>query len=109
MAQCEGTTSSGEQCKLEAQEDSRFCHLHGEPIDMDPEETAEMAEEPIEAEEADATMADGGEGAAGEDDEAAAAEEALTWDDVAHLALAGAVVLGMFLVVKTFGKWMPKI
>jgi uncharacterized protein involved in copper resistance len=109
MAQCEGTTSSGEQCKLEAQEDSRFCHLHGETTEMDPEETAEMAEETIEAEEDDATTADGEEAAAEGDDEAETAEEALSWDDVAHLALAGAVVLGMFFVVKTFGKWMPKI
>ena len=29
MARCEGTTRSGEQCKREAQPDSRFCYLHG--------------------------------------------------------------------------------
>jgi hypothetical protein len=29
MAQCEGTTRSGERCKLDAQAGSRFCHLHG--------------------------------------------------------------------------------
>jgi len=78
MARCEGTTQSGEQCKLDAQEDSRFCHLHGEK-------------------EAEA------------DQESAAAEEALCWDDVAHLVLAGVVVAGMFLFIRSFGKWIPRL
>jgi hypothetical protein len=28
MARCQGTTQSGEQCKREAQEGSRFCYAH---------------------------------------------------------------------------------
>ena len=28
MARCEGVTQSGEQCKREAQEGSRFCYAH---------------------------------------------------------------------------------
>jgi hypothetical protein len=30
MAQCEGTTRSGDRCKLDAQPGSPFCHLHQE-------------------------------------------------------------------------------
>lgn len=99
MAQCEGTTSSGEQCKLEAQEDSLFCHLHGENEEVADDAGAETIEGPT-AEEPEV-----GGGSAEAPDE----EEALSWDDVAHLALAGAVVVGMFFFVRTFGKWMPKI
>jgi hypothetical protein len=33
MARCEATTQSGNRCKLEAGEGSRFCHLHEEAED----------------------------------------------------------------------------
>jgi len=99
MAQCEGITNSGEQCKLEAQEDSRFCHLHGENEEVEGDAGAEANEGPT-AEEPET----GGESAEPSDE-----DEALSWDDVAHLALAGVVVVGMFFFVRTFDKWMPKI
>ena len=36
MARCQGTTQSGEQCKREAQEGSRFCYAH-QPEAEEPE------------------------------------------------------------------------
>ncbi len=106
MAQCEGTTSSGEQCKLEAKEDSRFCHLHGEDSESEAEEGTGTAEEAAETEQEEAATAKQEEAV---DEDAAAAEEALCWEDVANLALAGVVVAGMFFFIRAFGKWMPKI
>jgi len=44
MAQCEGTTRSGEQCKREAQPDSRFCYLH-QPDAEEPEGSEEVQTE----------------------------------------------------------------
>jgi hypothetical protein len=41
MARCEGTTRSGEQCKREAREGSKFCYVH-EPDEE--EGTADEAE-----------------------------------------------------------------
>ncbi len=29
MARCEGTKRDGDQCKREAQPDSKFCYMHG--------------------------------------------------------------------------------
>jgi hypothetical protein len=29
MARCEGTTRNGDQCKRDAQPDSKFCYAHG--------------------------------------------------------------------------------
>jgi len=79
MARCEGTTRSGEQCKLDAQEGSRFCHLHG------------GGEEP-----------DGRE-------EAEAQEEILEWEDLMPLVLAGVMAAGLVFFLRSFGKWIPRL
>lgn len=42
MARCEGTTQAGEQCKREAQPDSRFCYVH-QPEEADKETSEEEA------------------------------------------------------------------
>jgi len=78
MARCEATTQSGEQCKLDAQPGSRFCHIHGA-----------SEEEP-----------------SGENE--AAAEETLEWDDLVPLLVAGAATAGLFLLLRAFGKWIPR-
>lgn len=78
MAQCEGTTRSGERCKLDAQAGSRFCHLHG----------AKSEEE----------VPRGGE----------AAEEAVEWGDLVPLLVAGAMAAGVLFFLRSFGKWIPR-
>jgi hypothetical protein len=78
MARCEATTRSGERCKLDAQPGSRFCHIHS---DSEEESTAEH---------------DG------------AAEEALEWEDLVPLLLAGAAAAGLFFFLKAFGRWIPR-
>jgi hypothetical protein len=78
MAQCAGTTKSGNQCKLDAQPGSEFCHLHGAAQDQaDPQ-------------------AEG------------AAEGEFQLEDLMPILMVGAVMAGMFLVAKTFGKWLPR-
>ena len=79
MAQCEGTTRSGERCKLDAQPDSRFCHLHG----ATPEDEA----------------AAGGE----------AVEEEVEWGDLMPLVVAGAMAAGLLFFLRSFGKWIPRL
>jgi hypothetical protein len=79
MAQCEGTTRSGERCKLDAQAGSRFCHLHG----------AKSEEE----------VPSGGE----------AAEEAVEWGDLVPLLVAGAMAAGLLFFLRSFGKWIPRL
>lgn len=78
MAQCEGTTQSGERCKLDARPDSRFCHIHGGS-----EEESKVENE-------------------------ATAEDALEWEDLVPLVVAGAAVAGLFLFLRAFGKWIPR-
>jgi hypothetical protein len=78
MAQCKGTTKSGTQCKLDAQPGSDFCHLHG--------------------------SAEGGaSGEAGDSEECV-----FQLEDLGPIIVVGAVMAGMFLVAKTFGKWLPR-
>lgn len=78
MARCEGTTRSGQQCKLDAQPGSRFCHLHGE-------EEAERAE--------------AGNGST---------EETRDWEDIFPLFVAGMLAAGMIFLLRSFGKWIPR-
>ena len=79
MAQCEGTTRSGERCKLDAQADSRFCHLHGAKSE---DETPGSGE---------------------------AAEEAVEWGDLVPLLVAGAMAAGVLFFLRSFGKWIPRL
>jgi hypothetical protein len=79
MARCEGTTQSGERCKLDAQPGSPFCHIHGgSREDPKPEEEA-------------------------------AAEDTLEWDDLLPLLVAGAAAAGLFFFLRAFGKWIPRL
>jgi hypothetical protein len=78
MAQCKGTTKGGTQCKLDAQPDSDFCHLHGT---------------------ADDETGSGGEGTA---------EEVFQLEGLVPIVVAGAMLVGMFMVAKTLGKWLPR-
>ena len=71
MAQCEGTTRSGTQCKLDARPGSSFCHLH-EPEEKD--------------------MGNGGGGAS-----AAGAEST----DLTDLILTGLMAAGIFLIFRS--------
>ena len=79
MARCEGTTRSGDQCKRDAQEDSRFCYVHGPKT----EQTAE----------------NGGDSAA--DD--------MEFIDLAPILLAGVLAAGFVFLLRGFGKWIPRI
>jgi hypothetical protein len=79
MGRCEGTTKSGNQCRLDARPGSRFCHLH---------DTAEKEAEP---------------------DEAQAACDDVEFADFVPLILAGAMAAGFFLVLRSFGRWIPKV
>jgi hypothetical protein len=45
MARCEGTTKSGDQCKLDARPGSQFCHMHGPGEEEDTPEGNEDAME----------------------------------------------------------------
>ena len=78
MARCEGTTRSGNRCKLDARSDSPFCHLH------------------------DQSEKGGGGGAN------SAQEEAEELGDLLPLILAGAVAAGFILIFKSFGRWIPR-
>lgn len=78
MAQCKGKTRSGTRCKLEAQPDSDFCHLHG---------SAE---------------------ASGEEEEKGGEERAVEMEDLLPLVLAGVMVAGLFVLIKTLGKLIPR-
>jgi hypothetical protein len=78
MARCEGTTRSGQRCKLDAQPGSRFCHLHGE----EEEERAEAG--------------------------AGSTEERPDWEDIFPLFVAGVVAAGMIFFLRSFGKWIPR-
>ena len=78
MAQCEGTTRSGDRCKRDARADSQFCYVH------DPERAAE---------------AENGEEAAAED---------LDFQDLAPLLLAGVLAAGLVFFLRGFGKWIPR-
>lgn len=79
MARCEGTTRSGDQCKRDAQDDSRFCYLH------DPEKAQP-----------------------GDGDGDAATEE-VEIIDLAPILLAGVLTAGLVFLLKGFGRWMPRI
>ena len=79
MARCQGTTQSGDRCKREARPDSRSCHLH-EP---DQEGAGDTGAEP-------------------------AAEE-LEFIDLAPLLLAGILAAGLVLLLRGFGRWMPRL
>jgi len=79
MAQCEGTTRSGERCKLDARAGSRFCHLHGAKSE---EETPSAGE---------------------------AAEEAVELGDLVPLLVAGAMAAGLLFFLRSFGKWIPRL
>ena len=79
MARCEGTTQSGQRCKLDARPDSRFCHLHQGAEEETPE---------------------AGEGTA---------EDGLDWEDLFPLFMAGVVAAGMILFLRSFGKWIPRL
>ena len=79
MARCEGTTRSGDQCKRDARPESRFCYVHN------PEEAPEPNGE----------------------NEAAAEEFELL--DLAPILLAGALTVGMVLLLKGFGKLIPRL
>lgn len=74
MSQCKGKTKSGDQCKLDAQPDSDFCHLHGAA-----DEGGEQADECV-----------------------------FELEDLMPIAMAGAMLVGIFVLAKTIGKWMPK-
>ncbi|MCJ7627666.1 MAG: hypothetical protein MUO50_04665 [Longimicrobiales bacterium] len=78
MARCDGTTRSGDQCKRDAQPDSKFCYVH------DPEKE----------------QADGGDG------DATAAELELM--DLAPILLAGIMAAGLVFLLKGFGRWIPR-
>jgi hypothetical protein len=80
MARCEGTTKSGDRCKLDARPGSRFCHLH------QPEE-------------------EGAEGARGE----GAGKGADELGDLVPLLLAGAAALGVLLVLRGVGRLFPRL
>ena len=45
MARCKGTTLSGDQCKRDAQPDSRFCYVHDPEKDQTGDEGDAAAEE----------------------------------------------------------------
>lgn len=90
MARCAATTKSGERCKLEARPGSRFCHMH------QPAEEAERAEE-----------AGAENGGAGGDN--GAARECEPLGDLIPLLLAGAGAAVLLLVLRSFGKWMPRL
>lgn len=79
MARCEGTTRNGDQCKRDAQDDSRFCYLH------DPEKA----------------QPDGGNGEAAEDE--------VEFIDLAPILLAGVLTAGFVFLLKGFGRWLPRI
>lgn len=79
MARCEGTTKSGDRCKREARNDSRFCYVH----DPDKEEAA-----------------------AGDGDVAA---EDLEFIDLAPILLAGVLTAGLVFLLKGFGRWIPRL
>lgn len=79
MAQCEGTTRSGERCKLDSGRGSRFCHLHR-----------------------------GGEGE-GAKAEGGCAGDAAEWGDLVPLLVAGAVAAGLLFFLRSFGRWIPRI
>ena len=78
MARCEGTTRSGNQCRLDARPDSTFCHLH-------------------DTEKADAS---GGE--------AEAAFDSVEFGDLVPLLAAGAMAVGLLLFMKSFGRLIPR-
>ena len=79
MARCEGTTRSGNQCRLDARSGSKFCHLH---------DTAE--DHP------------------GTGDDGTACED-VEFGDFIPLLVAGAMAAGFFLVLRSFGRWIPRI
>ena len=78
MAQCKGTTKSGNRCKSEAQPASGFCHLHEET-----EETVSSNEEQ-------------------------AADSAFELEDLLPLIAAGALAAGFFIFMKSIGRWIPR-
>jgi len=78
MPRCEGTTRSGNRCKLDARPDSLFCHLH------------------------DQSEKSGGGGAT------SAEEEAAEFGDLIPLVVAGAVVAGFLFLFRSFGRWIPR-
>ena len=78
MAQCRGTTKSGNRCKLDAPPDSDFCHLHGEAKEKAPPQ--------------------GGP----------AAEDAFELEDLVPLIVAGAVAAGVFILMRSVGRWIPR-
>ena len=78
MARCKGTTRTGDQCKREAQDDSRFCYLH------DP----------------DKAQPDVGNGDASAED--------VELSDLAPLLLAGVLTAGLVFLLRGFGKWIPR-
>lgn len=45
MARCQGTTKSGDRCKLDARPDSEFCHLHGTDAAEDTSSAGDQAKE----------------------------------------------------------------
>jgi hypothetical protein len=79
MARCEGTTRSGGQCKLDARPGSRFCHLHG-GVEEDPEKGGNEA-----------------------------GEDAMEWEDLIPLVLAGVVAAGMIFFLRSLGRWIPRL
>lgn len=78
MAQCKGTTKSGNRCKLDAPPGSDYCHLHGKKREKSPPK--------------------------GEH----AAEEAFELEDLVPLILAGAMAAGLFILMRTLGKFIPR-
>lgn len=79
MARCEGTTRSGDQCKRDAQGDTRFCYLH------DPEKAQP----------------------GGENGDTGTEEEEFI--DLAPILLAGVLTAGLVFLLKGFGRWLPRI
>jgi hypothetical protein len=78
MARCEGKNRDGDQCKREVRGDTRFCYVH------DPEKDQ----------------------AAGNEDDVAV--EDLELLDLAPILLAGVMAVGVMLLLKGFGKWIPR-
>jgi hypothetical protein len=78
MAQCKGKTRSGNRCKLDAQPDSDFCHLHG-PAEKEAGDPQEQA-----------------------------SECGVELEDLMPLVLAGVMVAGFFVLMKTVGKFIPR-
>ncbi len=79
MAQCRGTTRSGTHCRLDAQPGSDYCHLHA-PKEAESKVGKEAQE-----------------------------EVKLEMEDLYPLLMAGAMAAGVFLLIKTFGRWIPRL